>query len=88
MKRSALVAVIVLAVVAGLAWQRTRPAGRTSITLLITGGTVVTMDAAGSIIPDGAVAIDGDAIVAVGAAADLDARYNTRSRHDHFDNCT
>jgi len=43
---------------------------------------VVTMDAAGSIIPDGAVAIDGDAIVAVGAAADLDARYNARERID------
>jgi cytosine/adenosine deaminase-related metal-dependent hydrolase len=39
--------------------------------LLITGGTVITMDGTRRVIPDGAVAIQGDKIVAVGPAADL-----------------
>ncbi len=82
MKRSVWVAVVLVAVVAGLAWQRTQPGERTSISLLVTGGTVVTMDAAGTIVPDGAVAIDGAAIVAVGTAADLEARYQARDRID------
>ncbi len=82
MKRSAWVAVVLFAGVAGLVWQRTLPLGRTTISLLVTGGTVVTMDAAGSVVPDGAVAIDGTTIVAVGTAADLDARYQGRERVD------
>ncbi len=82
MKRAAWVAVVLFTVVAGLAWQRTQPGGRTSISLLVTGGTVVTMDAAGTIVPNGAVAIDGTTIVAVGAAADLEARYQARERID------
>jgi len=82
MKRSAWVAVVLFAIVAGLAWHRTRPAGRTGISLLITGGTVVTMDAAGTILADGAVAINGETIVAVGTTADLEARYQARDRID------
>ncbi len=39
--------------------------------LLITGGTVITMDEGRRVIPDGAVAISGDSIVAVGSAAEL-----------------
>ena len=39
--------------------------------LLISGGTVVTMDAEFRVIEDGAVAIEGDTIVAVGARADI-----------------
>ena len=39
--------------------------------LLITGGTVITMDPARRVIADGAVAISGNRIVAVGPAADL-----------------
>jgi 5-methylthioadenosine/S-adenosylhomocysteine deaminase len=45
------------------------------VSLLIRGGTVVTMDASDTVIPDGAVAIDGDRIVAVGTASELSARY-------------
>ncbi|MBK9239356.1 MAG: amidohydrolase [Acidobacteria bacterium] len=82
MKRSAWVAVVLFAIVAGLAWQRTQPGDRASISLLVTGGTVVTMDAAGTVVPDGAVAIDGTTIVAIGTAADLDARYQARERID------
>jgi 5-methylthioadenosine/S-adenosylhomocysteine deaminase len=43
--------------------------------LVITGGTVITMDERRAIIEDGAVAIRGDAIVAVGSRAEIEARY-------------
>ncbi|MBX0329794.1 amidohydrolase [Oscillochloris sp. ZM17-4] len=46
-----------------------------NIDLLLTGGTVVTMDHAGTIIIDGAVAVRGREIVAVGTSADLAGRY-------------
>jgi 5-methylthioadenosine/S-adenosylhomocysteine deaminase len=42
---------------------------------LITGPIVVTMDPARDVIHDGAVAIRGDTIVAVGAAKELEAKY-------------
>ncbi len=48
-----------------------RPEG----TWLLAGGTVVTMDAAGSVIEDGAVAVSGARIAAVGGAAELRARF-------------
>ena len=44
---------------------------RAVMDLLITGGTVITMDGARRVIADGAVAIQGDRIMAVGPAADL-----------------
>jgi 5-methylthioadenosine/S-adenosylhomocysteine deaminase len=43
--------------------------------LLIAGGTVVTMDADRRVLDDGAVAIRGDAIVAVGARRELQERF-------------
>jgi 5-methylthioadenosine/S-adenosylhomocysteine deaminase len=45
------------------------------VSLVVTGGTVVTMDAAGTVIPDGAVAINGATIVGVGPAAEIEDRY-------------
>src|SRR5437763_1484257 len=45
------------------------------VTLLITGGAVVTVDGARHIYNPGAVAIDGTDIVGVGAAADVGARF-------------
>ena len=45
------------------------------IDLVVKGDHVVTMDAAGTIIEDGAVAIDDGIIVAVGPAADIVAEY-------------
>lgn len=50
--------------------QDTRPAD-----LLVRGGTVVTMNAQGQILEDGAVVIGGDRILAVGPAAELTARF-------------
>ncbi len=43
--------------------------------LLVTGGTVLTRDAGGTVIENGAVAIAGERIAAIGAAAELAARY-------------
>ncbi len=53
-----------------------------AVSLVVTGGTVVTMDAAHTVIPRGAVAIDGARIVAVGPAADLARRFTGRSTID------
>jgi 5-methylthioadenosine/S-adenosylhomocysteine deaminase len=51
-------------------------------TLLVTGGTVVTLDAQGTVIAEGAVAITGDRIAAVGRAAELAVRYPAAERID------
>ena len=47
-----------------------------SITLLVRHAYVLTMDDAGNIIEDGAIAIDGGRIVAVGDDATIAARYS------------
>src|SRR5262245_25893691 len=47
----------------------------TPVSLLVWGGTVVTMDAGGRVIANGAVAIDGARIVAVGTVDELRATY-------------
>jgi 5-methylthioadenosine/S-adenosylhomocysteine deaminase len=44
--------------------------------LVITGGTVVTMDATERVIEDGAVAVRGDAIVAAGRSAEIEGRFS------------
>ncbi len=64
-----------------------RPADTRSVTvgagsLLVTGGTVVTMDPAGTIHEDGAVAIEGGRIAAVGPRAELEASYPDAQRVD------
>ena len=46
------------------------------VDLLVTNGTVVTMDAKRDVIDGGAVAISGDSIVAVGTSAELSAKYD------------
>jgi 5-methylthioadenosine/S-adenosylhomocysteine deaminase len=45
------------------------------VDLLVTGGTVVTMDGQRRVIEDGAVAVRGDSIVAVGPRAELENRF-------------
>jgi 5-methylthioadenosine/S-adenosylhomocysteine deaminase len=49
--------------------------GRTQVSLLVTGGTVVTMDGGRQVFSPGAVAVQGDAIVAVGPAATIGQQY-------------
>jgi 5-methylthioadenosine/S-adenosylhomocysteine deaminase len=71
----ALVAAVVLLVRAG--GQSGTPA-----TLMVSGGTVVTMDAANRVIPDGAVVIDGNLIVAVGTMQELSEQYAAAERID------
>jgi 5-methylthioadenosine/S-adenosylhomocysteine deaminase len=50
--------------------------------LLIVGGTVVTMDASHRLIDDGAVAIGGDSILAVGTRSELSAQYAAQKTLD------
>ncbi len=50
--------------------------------ILITGGTVITMDSTRRVIDDGAVAIVKDRIVAVGTTADIRQRYDARETID------
>jgi 5-methylthioadenosine/S-adenosylhomocysteine deaminase len=45
------------------------------VDLLITGGTVITMDAQRRVLEDGAVATRADSIVAIGTRTELEARY-------------
>src|SRR5260370_24229834 len=54
---------------------RAQNAKKERVAMLVTGGTVVTMNAERRIIEDGAVAVDGDAIVAVGSRANIEAKY-------------
>ena len=47
-----------------------------TIDLIIKGSTIVTMDAGGTIIEDGAVAVDEGVIVAIGSASEIEASYS------------
>jgi 5-methylthioadenosine/S-adenosylhomocysteine deaminase len=53
---------------------------RQSADTIITGGTVVTMDAQRHIYDDAAIVVTGDTIVAVGPRAELEARYESRQQ--------
>jgi len=63
----------------GLLFAQGAPAGkspaREKVDLLVAGGTIVTMDAQRRMLEDGAVAVRGDTIVAVGPRTELAARY-------------
>jgi 5-methylthioadenosine/S-adenosylhomocysteine deaminase len=52
------------------------------VSLIVTGGTVVTVDGARTVIPRGAVAIDGTRIAGVGTAADIAGRFTGRATID------
>jgi 5-methylthioadenosine/S-adenosylhomocysteine deaminase len=51
------------------------PTAKTRVDLLVTGGTIVTMDGERRVIEYGALAVKGDTIVAVGPRAAIAARY-------------
>ena len=56
--------------------------GQRQVSLLLTNATVVTMDGAGRVLNDGAVAIDGRDIVAVGSAAAIGREYRSAQSID------
>jgi 5-methylthioadenosine/S-adenosylhomocysteine deaminase len=55
---------------------------KTKIDLLVTGGTVVTMDGSRRILEDGAVAVRGDEIIAVAPRAELEGKYHAAATID------
>lgn len=72
-----MIGVVLLAAMAVLpARSRTQPAPKERADLIVAGGTVVTMDASKHVIEDGAVAVSGDAIVAVGTLDEIASRYD------------
>src|SRR6185503_7561784 len=54
------------------------PVQRQTVSMILTGGVVVTMDSSGRVVPSGAVSIDGDDILALDTAAAIAARYDGR----------
>jgi 5-methylthioadenosine/S-adenosylhomocysteine deaminase len=57
-------------------------AKRESVDLIVSGATVVTMDAKRAIYEDGSVAVKGDSIAAVGPRADIESRYKGQQMID------
>jgi 5-methylthioadenosine/S-adenosylhomocysteine deaminase len=55
---------------------------RENVDLLVSGATVVTMDAKRAIYEDGSVAVKGDSIAAVGPRADIESRYKGQQTID------
>ena len=55
---------------------------REQVDILITGGTVITMDSTRRVLEDGAVAISGDRIVAIGSTSEITAKYQGRETID------
>jgi len=74
LKKNILIILLTLAVVLTASPRYASAAER--VDYIIRGGTVVTMDGAGTIIENGAVAVRRDRIVAVGRASDIDSKYN------------
>lgn len=56
--------------------------GKRMVEMIVSGGTVVTMDGARRVIEDGALAIDGGRIAAVGSRAEVEAKYTARETID------
>ena len=65
--------IAVLIVVSGTAVAQDKRA----VDLIVSGGTVVTMDGARAVYQDGSLAVRGDSIVAVGPRAEIEARYRS-----------
>jgi 5-methylthioadenosine/S-adenosylhomocysteine deaminase len=57
-------------------------AKKEKVDLLVAGGMVVTMDGERRVLEDGTVAVKGDAILAVGSRAEIEAKYDGAQRID------
>ncbi|MDH5454648.1 MAG: amidohydrolase [Gammaproteobacteria bacterium] len=62
--------------------EKTAESTDDQIDLIVKGTHIVTMDAAGTIIENGAVAIDDGVLVAIGSAADIEAAYSAAETLD------
>jgi 5-methylthioadenosine/S-adenosylhomocysteine deaminase len=83
MKVLLVVPVILAVIYLGLQVSRAQQAqGQQQVDLVISGGTVVTVDATHRVIPDGAVAINGTDIVAVDTAAAVRRQFRGRDTID------
>jgi len=67
--------IIILALSSSLTWPQS-PSAKEKVDLLVTRGTVVTMNEGRTILDDGALAITGDSIVAIGPRAEIEAKYS------------
>jgi 5-methylthioadenosine/S-adenosylhomocysteine deaminase len=74
LKRILIDSSLILALLTGIFPLNTTAAER--VDLIIRGGTVVTMDGSSRVVDNGAVAIRQDRIVAVGASAEISAKYS------------
>lgn len=68
----------VILLIGALCYSVRGQAKREEADLMVSGGTVVTMNAQGSIYEKGAVAVRGDTILAAGPQAEIEARYQAR----------
>src|SRR2546421_9388234 len=55
---------------------------KAKVDLIVAGGSVVTMDPTRRILDDGAIAVSGDSIAAVGPRAENEAKYSATQRLD------
>jgi 5-methylthioadenosine/S-adenosylhomocysteine deaminase len=53
-------------------------AGKEKVDLILSGGTIVTMDPARSVVDEGAIAVRGERILAVGTSGEIGKRYRAR----------
>jgi len=77
MNKSALICVLILMTTLSNATAQTR---RQPVDLLVTGGTVVTMDQTRRVIEDGGIAVSRGRIVAIGPRAEIESRYTSRQK--------
>jgi 5-methylthioadenosine/S-adenosylhomocysteine deaminase len=69
-------------VLTGAAPPKPAPPGRVPADLLVVGARLVVMDAEGSVVEDGALAVANGKILAAGRSADLKARYAAKTTWD------
>jgi 5-methylthioadenosine/S-adenosylhomocysteine deaminase len=66
----------------GLAAYAQGQASKDKVDMLVSGGTIVTMDGSRRVIEDGAMAVRGDAIVAIGAGKEIESKYEAAQKLD------